>query len=440
MAEIKPFRTVHYNGECVQVLDRLITPPYDIISPEEQEGFYQAHPLNIIRLVLGRQFPDDNATNNRYTRAAETLKTWLDQGVLRHKDKVGLTIYQMEFDQPEGGRRTLDGLVALVKVDDYGKGKVLPHEKTYKGPKQDQLNLIRACRAHLTPIHGLYDDENEQVHDVYAAFMNEPPEQEITDADGTVHRTWTLDDPAAIAQIVGLIADTSVFIADGHHRYETARAYKAEVIESGVSDPEGPHQHVMMYLTSMTHPGLTILPAHRMVKGLSDLDVAGVLDVLDPYFDIEDLCYGENDRYEVAQTLVTRIHSYSEIGGKFGMVVRGDNCFRLLRLKDFKEIDALMDPEIPSSLRGLDVTILREIILGVGLGLDKENSEGQIEYAPLVSDALNKVLRGDVQISFILNPTRVDQVRTAAELGHKLPHKSTYFFPKLSSGLVINVF
>lgn len=440
MAEIKPFRTVHYNGECAQDLDRLITPPYDIISLEEQEGFYQAHPLNIIRLVLGKQYPDDNATNNRYTRAAETLKDWMAQGVLRRKDNAGLTIYQMEFDQPEGGRRTLDGMVALVKVDDYGKGKVLPHEKTYKGPKQDQLNLIRACRANLTPIHGLYDDENEKIREVYAAFMNEPPEQEITDADGTVHRTWTLDDPAAIEKIVGLIADKSVFIADGHHRYETARAYKAEMMESGVSDPDGPHQYVMMYLTSMTHPGLLILPAHRMVKGLTDLDVESVLEALEPYFHIEDLCYGENDRYEVAETLVRRIHSYSEIGGKFGMVVQGDNCFRLLRLRDFKDIDALMDPEIPSSLRGLDVTILREVILGLGLGFDKDNAEGQIEYAPVVSEALNKVLKGDIQISFILNPTRVDQVKCAAELGHKLPHKSTYFFPKLSSGLVINVF
>jgi uncharacterized protein (DUF1015 family) len=152
------------------------------------------------------------------------------------------------------------------------------------------------------------------------------------------------------------------------------------------------------------------------------------------------LCFSASNRDEVSNTLVQRIRSYSNVGGKFGMVVQGEDCFRLLRLKDYHAVDSLMDADIPSSLRGLDVTILREIILGHALGLDKENAEGQIEYTPLVSEALNRVRKGEIQVSFILNPTRVDQMRAAAELGHKLPHKSTYFYPKISSGLVLNVF
>jgi uncharacterized protein (DUF1015 family) len=197
----------------------------------------------------------------------------------------------------------------------------------------------------------------------------------------------------------------------------------------------------MMYLTAMTHPGLTILPAHRMVKGIEGLDAAKVLKELDPYFDVDEFSYSARDREDDAvRSMVDRIHSYAQIGGALGMVIHGDKTFRVLRLKDFKLTDSIMDSAIPSAVRGLDVTILREIIIGRGLGLGKDDAEGHIEYTPLVSEAIEKALNGEVQISFLLNPTRVDQMRAAAELGHKLPQKSTYFFPKVSSGLVINVF
>lgn len=439
MAKIQPFKMVHYNGSSAKELDRLITPPYDIISPEQQEAYYEAHPRNMIRLVLGKEYPDDNDTNNKYARAAATLKEWLDDGTLVQEDTPGMTIYRMEFDQADIGRRQIDGIIVLVKVDDYGKGRVLPHEKTYLGPKADQLNIMRHCRANVTPIHALFDDENQDVMNEYSRFMQGPPEQETTDENGTVHQTWTLTDEEAIAKIVRTIEDKSIFIADGHHRYETAMAYKSEILSTG-GETNGGAEYVMMYLTAMTHPGLTILPAHRMVKGLPDVDVPYILHKLKPYFHSEELCFADGNREEVSQTLVQRIASYSDIGGKFGMVVQGELCFQLLRLKDFEAVKPLMDPGIPDNLKGLDVTILREIIIGHGLGLDRDNPEGHIEYTPSISEAMRKAIGGEVQVSFILNPTRVDQMRAAAELGHKLPHKSTYFFPKLSSGLVLNVF
>ena len=209
---------------------------------------------------------------------------------------------------------------------------------------------------------------------------------------------------------------------------------------AGHTSPSDPHEYVMAYLTSMSHPGLTILPAHRMVKGLSHLDVGRFLKELAPYFHIEELCFSDQNQKSIFGTLLDRIESYSEIGGKFGMIVHGEPCFRLLRLKDFHIAESLMDSSIPEPLRGLDVTILREAIMNHGLGMDGENAEGKIEYTPLIDEALKKVTKGEIQISFILNPTRVDQVQAAAELGHKLPHKSTYFYPKLSSGLVLRVF
>ncbi|MBI5569794.1 MAG: DUF1015 domain-containing protein [Desulfomonile tiedjei] len=439
MADTHPFNLVHYNKELAPDLEKLVTPPYDVISAAEQDSFYRGHPLNVIRLVLGKQFQDDTDGNNRYTRASATLNQWLQDGTLTRDDQPGIVVYQMEFDRIEGGRATLDGIVCLVKVDDYGKGKVLPHEKTYKGPKQDQLSLMRACRANMTPIHGLFGDEEEVVQQLYARTILNPPDQEVADANGTVHRTWTIQDPDTIAAFVRELKDKSVLIADGHHRYETARAFRDEMRAAGHGET-GPHEWVMMYLTSMSHPGLVILPAHRMVKGMAGLEPTEMLRKLDPYFYVEEVPFTPDTRDTALQTVLDRVGSYSEVGGKFGMIAQGKSCFYLLRLKDFEKAAAEMDPEIPVPLRGLDVTILREMIMFHGLRMNGDNFEGHIEYAPLVRDVVDKVDNGEVQLGFILNPTRVDQVQTAAELGHKLPHKSTYFYPKISSGLVLYAF
>jgi len=440
MAEIIPFKPVHYDGKHAGQLNRLITPPYDVISRKEQEGFYQAHPLNIIRVVLGKQFLTDSAVDNRYTRAAATLKEWLEKGVLVRAPRAGMTIYQMEFADPLGEYRIIDGLVALVKVDDYGPGKVLPHEKTYKGPKEDQLKLMHACLTNITPIHALFSDSEQTVRREYKTFMSAKAEQETRDAQGTIHRTWTLNDEAVMARIKAVIADRSIFIADGHHRYETSLAFRDEVRASGRTDLGEWPDYVMMYLTAMSHPGLTILPAHRMITKLGDVEVETVLEKLRPFFNIEEFPFSPESRRDSEVALVKRVASLSQKSGNYGMAVRGEPCFHLLRLKSFQCVDQLIDPSVPSSLRDLDVTILREIVMGVGFGIDTHNAEGLIEYTPSATDAIQRVQRGEIQVAFVLNPTRVEQVRAAAELGHKLPHKSTYFYPKLSSGLVLNVF
>ncbi|MEW6111361.1 MAG: DUF1015 domain-containing protein [Thermodesulfobacteriota bacterium] len=440
MAEIVPFKSVHYNGDHAGQLNRLITPPYDVISRKEQEGFYQAHPLNIIRVVLGKQFLTDSVVDNRYTRAATTLREWLEQGVLVRASRAGMTVYQMEFDDPHGEHRIIDGLVALVKVDDYGPGKVLPHEKTYKGPKEDQLKLIHACHANITPIHGLFSDPEQAVYNAYKGFMGAKPEQETRDAQGTIHRTWTLDDEAVIARIRATVADRSIFIADGHHRYETSLAFRNEMRAAEGTDLGTWPDYVMMYLTAMSHPGLTILAAHRLITELGDVDIDPVLRRLRPFFDIDELPFSMENRQAAEEELVKQVAALSQKSGNFGVAVRGEPCFRLLRLKNFQSVDRLIDPSVPLSLRDLDVTILREVVMGVGFGIETQNAEGIIEYTPSATDALERVERGEIQVSFVLNPTRVEQVQAAAELGHKLPHKSTYFYPKLSSGLVLNVF
>ncbi len=439
MAQIKPFRMVHYNGASLGQLERLITPPYDIISPEEQAEFYQAHPQNIIRLVLGKVHEGDSPQDNRYTRAAVTLKEWLQKGVLVRSDRPGLVVYQMEFDKPGGGRLKIDGLITLVKVDNYGKGKVLPHEKTYKGPKADQLNLLRACKANLTPIHALFHDEGDKVTKVYRSVLETAPDQEAVDSEGTIHRTWLLSEEGQVEEIIRTIAPSSLFIADGHHRYETSMAYKKEVAASGEPVPEEVSDYVMMFVTSMHHSGLLILPAHRMLRDLPSVNTSEIVDRLSLYCEVEELFCSEEDRDHSAQDLIDKLAEEAHFGGRFGMLVHGDPCFRLFKIKETASVHHLIDSSTPAALRTLDVTILRDVIIGYGVGVDNENIEGHIEYTPDPSEALEKVRSGEVQIAFIINSTRVDQVQEAAELGHKLPHKSTYFHPKLASGMVLNV-
>jgi uncharacterized protein (DUF1015 family) len=439
MAIISPFRSVHYNGSCAGQLDRLIAPPYDVISPEEQESLYQLHDLNIIRLVLGKEFPDDRETDNRYTRAASTLREWMSKGVLTSTERPAVVVYQLEFDIPDGGRRTLDGIIVLVKVEEYGKGRVLPHEKTYIGPRAEQLNLLRATHAHLTPIHALFNDRSNVVMDAYGPVMQRSPDQEAVEG-GTVHRTWALYDEEAISKIVSLLADKSLFVADGHHRYETSLAFRNEIRAKGSVVSKNGHEYVMMYLTSTSHPGLTILPAHRLVGGLGGDVIDGIVEKLAPYFDFEDCGFTCCSNPVAAQEMIKRISPYSTVVGNFGMILGGEGGCKILRLKSFEGVDPIIDPSVPGPLRELDVTILRDVVVSHGLGMDRDIPEGHIEYTPSVAKAMEKVNRGEIQIAFILNPTRVEQVQVAAELGHKLPHKSTYFYPKLASGLALNVF
>ncbi|MGD9817544.1 MAG: DUF1015 domain-containing protein [Desulfomonilaceae bacterium] len=440
MALIKAFPVVKYGRRLTNELEKLITPPYDVISPQEQQAFYESHPFNMIRLVLGNQYPDDHELNNKHTRAASTLDEWMRKGVLTRHGKPALVIYQMDFEQPGVGVKRLDGIVAVVKVDDYGRGKVLPHEKTYLGPKKDQLDLLRACKSNLTPVHSLFDDDDDRIYNLYSPYMENEPDQVTTDSNKNVHRTWLIDDEKIIDAIIEAFDSKSLFIADGHHRYETALAYKREQEALDSYDPEAPYNYVMMYLTALSHPGLTILPAHRMVKGLSNFEISKFFTQLDPYFDFTEIPFSECGLTADIERFISGLADYSEFGGCFGMACHGQNRFWLLKLKDFGALSRVVDSSIPVALQRLDVTILSEVIMNLGLGLDKGNSEGKIEYTPIMSEAIERALRGEVQASFILNPTRVDQMREAAEKGFKLPQKSTYIYPKLSSGLVLNVF
>ncbi len=440
MAEIKPFEMVHYSSDYSDVLSSLITPPYDVISPKEQEFFYNLHPCNIIRLVLGKQHGNDTTSDNRYTRAAGTLNKWMLEKTLVRRQKPCFAIYQMDFEEPQGVRRRLDGLIGLVKVEDYGVGKVLPHEKTYSGPKKDQLELLRACKANFTPIQAMFDDPDDVLGKLHSSILASKPDQEAVDSNGTIHRTWSVCKQDSVQTIVNFLRDKSFLIADGHHRYETALAYRREIETQNPSSVDQSHKYVMMFLTSMSHPGLVILPAHRLLKEARNLDQKVSMARLNDNFQIQEFDFNDRDLESVSRQISSKLGQYAETGGHFGMIINGEKKFYLLGLKHPLTSVSNLKQDIPEALVKLDVTILRELVLAHGFGLDEEDSETHMGYTPSTLDAIEKTVKGEVRISFILNPTRVDQMRKAAELGQKMPHKSTYFYPKVSSGLVLNVF
>jgi uncharacterized protein (DUF1015 family) len=440
MAELKPFEMVNYSPDYSDVLSNLITPPYDVISPKDQEFFYNLHPYNIIRLVLGKQHDNDTASDNRHTRAAVTLNKWILEKTLVRKRKPCFAIYQMDFEEPQGVRKRLDGLIGLVKVEDYGVNKVLPHEKTYSGPKKDQLELIRACKANFTPIQAMFDDPEDVICGLSRPFMESKPDQEAVDSNGTTHRTWSVCEEDSVQKIVSFLKDKSFLIADGHHRYETALAYRREIENQNPFSVDQSHKYVMMFLTSMSHPGLVILPAHRMLKDIKNLDQKASLSRLNDNFIVQEFDFNGRDLESISRQISSELLQYAELGGYFGMVINGEKKFYLLGLKHLQTAVSKVNQNISEALIKLDVTMLRELVLGHGFGLDEENSETHMRYTPSIPDAIEKAVTGEVRISFILNPTRVDQMRRAAELGQKMPHKSTYFYPKISSGLVLNVF
>ncbi|MGB9826248.1 MAG: DUF1015 domain-containing protein, partial [Desulfofundulus sp.] len=286
MAEIKPFRGLRY-ADGVGPLADLVTPPYDVIDAKAQDDYYQRHPYNIIRLEYGKVYPGDDESNNRYTRAAADFNAWREKGVLVPEKSPALYLYEQEFSV--GGKRLVrSGMTCAVKLEPYEKGVVLPHEETLPRHKADRLALMRACRANFSPIFGLYADAEMTVDNLLRSQAGRSPDLEFTGENGHGHRLWVVTDPGVIKQVQQAMADRRIFIADGHHRYETALAYSRERRqEEGNPAEPGPYDYVMMTLVNLYDPGLVVLPTHRLVRNVEGLVVDEFLDKIREHFEIE---------------------------------------------------------------------------------------------------------------------------------------------------------
>ena len=443
MADIMPFRGILYNKEKAGDLSKLMAPPYDVISETLQEKLYQRHPENIVRLILGKTYPGDTPENNRYTRARADFEEWRKNGVLARDKKPSVYYYIQDYILKDGAKKTRKGFIALSKLEEFGKGSIFPHEKTLSGPKIDRLNLMRACGANFCCVFSIYPESKKELArpvDILDSAKGEDPLIDVTGDDGARNRLWRIDEPGVIKKVAELMKSKKLFIADGHHRYETALNYRKEMIES-LENPTGtePFNYIMMYFAGMDDEGLEIFPTHRIVYGISGFSKGEFLGRCGQYFEISEFSFGITGEPSARDEFLKKMSADARTETRFGVFINGGNSYYLLTLKGRHVTDALFSG-MPDVYKTLDVTVLHSLILKSILGIGEEAQEKQenLLYVKDINEALKEGRGEKNQIVFLMNPTKVADVKRVSEAGLLMPQKSTYFFPKLLSGLVIN--
>jgi uncharacterized protein (DUF1015 family) len=438
MANIAPFRGITYDQSKAGAIDTLVCPPYDIISPVEQQELYRKSPYNVIRLEYGLTSPADGDEDNRYTRAAAVLETWFQSAVLQEGREPVFYIYEMEYKAGKVAKR-LRGFICLVRIEDYASGIIKPHETTLSGPKTDRLNLLRSCKATFSQIFSLFSDPPGNVAGILAKVTRKP-EMEVVHTDGVTHRIWSLNDRNDIAAITRELADNYIFIADGHHRYDTALNYRNERCKAaGSFTGEEGFNYVAMFLARMEDPGLTILPAHRVLFNLTDFNAQKLEDDLNKYFNIERIDFDKRSESKDLLTILDTMAHRADHAHVFGMRVKGEHSYYVLTLRNEADMDVLL-PAKSSAYRRLDVSILHHLIIDKLLGIKMQTHKLglNIEYVKDAEEADKLVHDNAAEIAFFMNPTKVLEVKDVATAGERMPQKATYFYPKLLTGLVIH--
>jgi uncharacterized protein (DUF1015 family) len=430
MADIIPFKALRYDPHQVKLED-VLTQPYDKITPEMQTKYYERSAHNLVRIILGKAGETDTDAFNVYTRAAEYLHDWRSGGILKQDAEPGIYAYSQTFALP--GTSDLAerrGLIALGRIHDYADGIVFRHEQTLAKPRADRLNLLRATHAHFGQIFMLYSDPKGEIEALLQSKTEEDPETSLLDEYETLHRVWRVHDPALIQAVQQSMRDRKLLIADGHHRYETALAYRNERrAQSGAAGANAAHEFVMMTLIPMESRGLVILPTHRIVHGLATFDRERMLEAAERFFDIDRI-----DQRTESRSATTLLGQAGVNGTAFVAVTRQGPY--LMRAKKGAVQEAL--GEVSGLQSDLDVVKLHRIMLERILGISEEAIRNQenIRYERDAFEAISWVRQG-ANVAFLMNPAKIEQVRDVAFAGEVLPQKSTDFYPKLLSGLAI---
>jgi len=431
MADIRAFRAYRYDLGRVGNLSDVIAPPYDVIDPALQQQLYDKSPFNVIRVILNRERPTDNERENRYTRAAAHLREWKRDGILAQDSARALYVYHQDFEA-EGHRYTRRGVMARVRLEPFGQGRIFAHEETMPGPKADRLKLFHATAMNLSQIFGLYPDPDSAVQTKLDEAIRRAPPLEATDHLGAVSRLWPVTDQHVISAVTGLMGPKPVFIADGHHRYETALKYREERREAGeVRDDEAAANFVLMMLVSMSDPGLVILPTHRLISGLPDLTADQLRQVLEPHFQVRKIGQGETGARATWEAI--EADGGQEMLG-FGTVA--DGTWQTAR---FRAPALMADLAAQHSIawRSLAVSILHVVALNELLA-KKLGATPQCRYVHLLKEVTDATAAKQCQLAALVPPASMDHVEHIAGNLEKMPPKSTYFYPKLLSGLVFN--
>jgi uncharacterized protein (DUF1015 family) len=430
MVEIRPFPGLRYDPQQVPALAAVLCPPDEVIPPEAEPVYRQRSSYNVIHLEKAKEQPRDTAENNKYTRAAATLHRWLQEGILRAEERPAIYLHRHHFSH-QGKRLSRRGLMAAVRLEDWERGAVLPHEGTLASAKDDRLRLLRATQANISPVFALYDDPL-QIAPLLREKEGERPTALATESAGESHELWAITEPHLIQGVYQGLKHQPLYIADGHHRYETALNYKRErqTAHPKTTGNEA-FNFVLMTLVDTSDPGLVILPAHRMVRDIPKDILDKLREGLESFFEIEAFPLEGTD-----------LEGFG--AGKKGkgdpepvMGLLGLEAGALLMLKGHREPPTSMMPRGSSTAyRRLDVSLLQHLVLENMLGSPREGEE--LAYTHDAHDALNRVSAGEYQLAFLLNPMAVENIKAVAEAGERLPGKSTYFYPKLPTGLVIH--
>jgi uncharacterized protein (DUF1015 family) len=416
MAQIEPLRALHYDPAKTGGLQDVVAPPYDVIDKDERAALASRSKYNVVQIDL-----PEPGSGDPYDGAAALLAAWRQEGAVVEDDEPALWALEQDYTGPDGRQRTRRGFLARVRVEQYGAGRIRPHERTHPGPKEDRLRLTRATKANLSPIFSLFSDPSGAAWGALEPATAEEPWGETTDEDGTVNRLWRVVDPEAIAAVQSATKGAELLIADGHHRYETARVYADEI------GGEGPHRYVLMCLVALQDPGLTVFPTHRLVKGLRPDQHETLAKALRRDFDIEPL--ESTDQLAPA-------------GGDSVRIGYIDAHFRrpfMLTLKDPAIADAAL-PDHAEPYRRLDTAVLEALILKGALEMSDEDIDqlSGLGYARDFDEALRSVMEAQYDAAFFMAPTPVERVQEVAAAGESMPPKSTYFFPKVPTGLLFN--
>ncbi len=451
MAWIVPFRGISYDQRKIGDLRRVVAPPYDVISPEAQDSFYRRHPQNVIRLILNKELPADNPQDNRYTRSAAHYRAWLEEGVLIRSATPQFYFLQEEFDASRGllsggllatGPKVRRGFIGLIHLEKFGTGVVLPHEKTQTRPKADRLALMEACQANFSQIFALYSDPEGGMTSLYEKVFSSPegPAFDLRDDDGIRHQLWMVSDPQNLARVTEIMKSKEIYIADGHHRYETALAYqeRQQARFPGGTGRES-YCYTMMYLAAMEDEGLVILPTHRVVAGLEKFQPSTFMEQLSSNFSVESFAFNEMNEDRVREKFLRELATRSEQGRTLGMMLGEVTQYFLLSLKEERFLEEAA-PALSPALKSLDVNLLHILVFQrlLQIGPQELAAGKHVLYSQDPLEAVQAVKSGKGQIAFFLNPTKVYQVRDVSLAGETMPSKSTFFYPKLLSGLVIN--
>jgi uncharacterized protein (DUF1015 family) len=414
VADIEPLRALHYDPARAGDLNDLVSPPYDVIDAADRARLLERSPHNVVEIDLPRA---DNG-DDPYAHAAQTLQTWLEQGILVRDEEPALWALGQDYTGPDGRPRRRHGFFARVRVENYGAGRIRPHERTHPGPKEDRLRLTRATQANLSPIFSLYDDPENAAWSALAPHTENAPFGDVTDPDGTRHRLWRIGDTDAIEAVREAMDGTELLIADGHHRYETARVYAEEI------GGDGGHRYVLMYLVSLEDPGLEIFPTHRLLVGLDEQRRDALHTELERDWQIDSIDPGE-------------LQPTGDGPVRAGYLEKGRA--RMLSLRDQAIADAAL-PDHAEPYRRLDTAVLEALVLQGALNMTEDDIShlNGLDYARSTEEARARVDTGQADAAFFMRSTPVEHVREVAAAGETMPPKSTYFFPKVLTGLLFN--